>query len=102
LDLLLGYIHLMTVAASGVISSAINSSLTESIPPLIPSLKFRRYWEFGLIEDSFWESKSLTLVQELNREYWMTLLEAQRPVLARRLGRFIRRTPAGNTEGEGR
>ena len=32
----------------------------------------------------------------------MTLLEAPRPVLARRLGCFIRRTLAGDTEGEGR
>lgn len=40
---------------------------TESIPPLIPSLKFCRHWEFGLIEDSVWESMSLTLVQKLNR-----------------------------------
>ena len=39
---------------------------TKSIPPLIPSLKFRRHWLFGLIKDSVWESKSLTLVQKLS------------------------------------
>jgi hypothetical protein len=38
----------------------------ESIPPLIPSLKFRRHWGFVLIEDGVWEDKSLTLVQKLS------------------------------------
>jgi hypothetical protein len=32
----------------------------------------------------------------------MPLLEAPRPVLAWRLGRFVRRALAGNTEGEGK
>lgn len=44
-----------------------DTTSTDSIPLLTPSLKFRRHWGVGLVKDTDWECKSLTLIEKLNR-----------------------------------